>query len=179
MSFALSGAAVLAVLAAAAFVFLLRGLLSRREAPKADLEWCRQFSAARYRPMERLFAAEDYEFLAAQPGFHPKIYRKLQESRREVFRHYLRCLSRDFDRLSAAVKLLLLQSPQDRPDLASSLLKQRMIFTCAIAMVRCRLALQTVGIGTVDVRGVVAALEAMRNQLGQLSQRPARVPIAS
>lgn len=171
MNFAFSGAAALAVLVAIAFFFLFRRLISRERDAHPDLEWCREFSIARYRPMERLFVAEDYDFLAAQPGFQPKIYRKLQAERRRIFRHYLRCLRRDFNRLSTAAKLLLLHAPQDRPDLAALLLKQRLVFTYAMAGVQCRLALQTVGIGRVDVRRLVGSLESMRAQFGQLSQR--------
>jgi hypothetical protein len=121
--------------------------------------------------LERLFVEDDYDFLAAQPGFHPRISRKLQIERRRVFRHYLRCLRHDFDRLSAAAKTVLVHATQDRPDLATTLLKQRMVFSYAMLMVELRLALQTVGIGHVDVRRLVASLEAMRDQLRQLTQQ--------
>jgi hypothetical protein len=80
-------------------------------------------------------------------------------------------LSRDFDRLYTAAKFLLLHSPQDRPDLASALLKQRLIFRYAMLAVECRLVLQTAGVGKVDVRGLVRALEAVRDQLRQLTPR--------
>jgi hypothetical protein len=170
MNLALSGAAVLAVLAAVAFFLLFRRLLSRGRDTLNDLEWSRDFSVARYRPMERLFLEDDYRFLAAQPGFHPGIRRKLQSERRRIFRRYLRCLSRDFDRLTVAAKLLVVHSHQDRPDLASILLKQRAVFTYAMAVVQCRLALQPLGIGTVDVRPLVNALEGMRDQLRQVSR---------
>lgn len=170
MNVALAGAAVLAFLVALAFLLLFRRLTAREKDGQADLEWCRDFSIARYRPMERLFIEEDYDFLAAQPGFHPKISRKLQAERRRVFRHYLRCLRRDFDRLSTAAKMVLLHASQDRPDLAGLLLKQRMIFSYAMLMVEFRLVLQTMGIGRVDVRRLVSSLEAMREQLRQLTQ---------
>ena len=169
MNLVLPGAAAILVLAAAAFALLFRRMISQGSEAPLDLEWCREFSLAKYRPMERLFANDDYDFLAAQPGFHPRIYRKLQAERRRVFRRYLRCLSRDFSRLSAAARLVLVHSSQDRPDLAAALFKQRMIFTGAMAAVHFRLVLQTLGVGTVDVRGLVAALEGMRDQLRQLS----------
>jgi hypothetical protein len=143
---------------------------SRAEAAQADLGWSSEFSIAKYRPMERLFLEEDYDFLAAQPGFHPKIYGKLQAERRRVFRHYLRCLRKDFNRLSTAAKTLVLMAPQDRPDLARNILKQRLMFSWALWGVEVRLALQTVGLGTVDVRGLVGAMESMREQLRYLSQ---------
>lgn len=170
MSYVLTVAIVLAVVVTATLVVLLRRLATREQDAHADLEWSSEFSIAKYRPMERLFLEEDYDFLAAQPGFHPKIYRKLQAERRRVFRHYLRCLRRDFGRLSTAAKLLLLNAPADRPDLATTLLKQRMTFSYAMAMVEVRLVMQGFGIGTVDVRPLVDAVEGMREQLRFLSQ---------
>ncbi len=170
MNFALTVGAALAVLAAVAFLLLFRRVHSRAEAAQTDLGWSSEFSIAKYRPMERLFLEEDYDFLAAQPGFHPKIYGKLQAERRRVFRHYLRCLRKDFNRLSTAAKTLVLMAPQDRPDLARDIMKQRLMFSWALLGVEVRLALQTVGLGTVDVRGLVGAMESMREQLRYLSQ---------
>jgi len=161
---------MLLALVAVAFFFVFRRLVSRHKEADADLEWCRDFSIARYRPMERLFVEDDYDFLAAQPGFHPRISRKLQTERRRVFRHYLRCLRRDFDRLSTAAKMVLVHAAEDRPDLATTLLKQRMVFRYAMLVVEFRLTLQTLGIGKVDVRRLVSSLEAMRDQLRQLTQ---------
>jgi hypothetical protein len=171
MNVALVSAAGLAVLAVGAFFVLFRRMVLRGKEPQTDLEWCREFSIARYRPMERLFVEEDYDFLASQPGFHPRISRKLKAERRRVFRHYLRCIRRDFDRLSAAAKMVLVHAAQDRPDLATALMKQRLVFNYAMAMVQFRLALQTLGIGTVDVRRLVSSLEAMRSELRQLTQQ--------
>ncbi len=129
--------------------------------------------------MERLFSPEDYEFLAAQPGFTPRLARRLAAERRKIFRRYLRCLRRDFDRLYLATKLLLLHAAQDRPDLAVALFKQRLTFQFALAAVYCRLALQTLGLGTVDARGLVSALQAMRDQLRALSPQAVRVTAES
>src|SRR5215471_20655160 len=58
-----------------------------------------EFSLARYEPMGRLLAEEDFVFLAAQPGYRPEIGAKLRRERRQIFRLYLRELSRDFHRL--------------------------------------------------------------------------------
>jgi hypothetical protein len=63
-----------------------------------------------------------------------------------------------------------LHAAQDRPDLATTLLKQRLLFSYAMLVVEFRLALQTLGIGRVDVRRLVSSLEAMRDQLRQLTQ---------
>jgi len=120
MNYALLGAAVLVAAAAFGFIFLFRRLISADRDPRASLEWCGQFSIEKYRPMERLFSDEDYDFLAAQAGASAGITKRLRVARRRVFRQYLRCLSRDFDRLYTAAKFLLLHSPQDRPDLVSA-----------------------------------------------------------
>jgi len=171
MNYVLCGAGVLVALSALGFALLFRRLISPANNPLLNLEWCSEFSIATYRPMERLFCDEDYDFLAAQPGASAKLSKRLRGMRRRIFRQYLRCLSRDFGRLYTAAKFLLLHSPQDRPDLASALLKQRLIFRYAMVAVECRLALQTAGIGKVDVRGLVSALETMRGHLRQLAVR--------
>lgn len=61
-------------------------------------------------------------------------------------------------------------APQDRPDLARNILKQRLMFSWALGGVEVRLALQSLGLGTVDVRGLVGVMETMREQLRYLSQ---------
>jgi hypothetical protein len=169
MNYALAAAALLVALTALGFFFLFRRLMSSDRDPHANLEWCIQFSIAKYRPMERLFFDADYSFLAAQPGYSPNIARKLQGERRRIFRYYLRCLTRDFERLHTAAKFLLLHSPQDRPDLVTALLKQKLIFRYAVLCVHCRLVLQPLGLGGIDVRGLVQPLDAMREQLRQLT----------
>jgi predicted TIM-barrel fold metal-dependent hydrolase len=175
MNVAFVGAVMLAVLVGVVFFLLFNRLIARQKETRADAEWCRDFSIARYRPMERLFVEEDYDFLMEQPGFHPGIYRKLQAERRRVFRHYLRCLRRDFDRLSAAAKVMLVHAAEDRPDLATTLLKQRCLFNYAMLVVQVRLALQTMGLGRVDVRRLVSSLEQMRDQLRELAPQGAAI----
>lgn len=165
MSYALWSAAILVLLTALGFFFLFRGLLSRQRDSQTSLEWCSQFSVAKYRPMERLFSDEDYEFLSTQPGYSPQIMRKLQAERRKIFRHYLRALSRDFDRLHTAAKFLILHAPEDQSQLIAALFRQKLAFRYAVYTVRCRLALQAVGLGKVDIRGLVAPVEAVREQL--------------
>ncbi len=177
MSLSLSIAIFCALFAAVALLLGLRRLAHRKPETVPDLEWCRNFSVAKYRPMERLFVQEDYEFLSAQPGFNREIFRRLQAERRRVFRRYLHALGRDFDRLLAAAKVLLVHAAEDRPDLAKMLVSQRLMFSYALAVVHCRLVLQGFGIGTVDVRPLVGALDALRMELRSISQF-AQVPAA-
>jgi hypothetical protein len=128
--------------------------------------------------MERLFSDADYRFLAAQPGYSPEMARRLKVQRRRIFRHYLRCLGRDFQRLHTAARFLLLHSPQDRPDLVLALFRQRLVFRYALMMVNGRLVLQTLGVGTVDVSGLVQALESMGSQFRQLAAVTAQPSVA-
>ena len=152
-------------LAALAFLQLLRRLLSADRVARLDPDWYERFSITRYRPMERLLSGEDREFLVAQAGFRPQILKTLRAERRRIFRGYLRCLSRDFNRLYLAGRLLMLDAAEDRPDLARILLRQRVLFAYAMLAVEIRLLLHALGVGTVDVRLLVASLEEMRARL--------------
>jgi len=146
---------------------LYRNLTSSVRVPDVDIGRLNRFSVARYRPMARLFAEEDYAFLAGQRGFNPRIARQLRRERRRVFRSYLNCLKRDFGQFEAAVKVCMIMSRQDRPDLAKALLKRRLVFTYALMVTEWSLALHGLGLGTVDVSRLVGSLDGMRIQLGQ------------
>jgi len=175
MNYVVVGSAVLVAAVGVLFVYLFHRLNSPARHRPPSVEWCNQFSIARYRPMERLFSEGDFGFLAGQPGYSPGMSRRLRTTRRRIFRQYLRCLGRDFSRLHAAARLLSVLAPQDRPDLAIALFRQRLQFRYALATVHSRLALQALGIGTVDVSRLVQALEGMGTHFRQLATvaRPA------
>jgi len=154
---------------AGVLVLLYRRLMSPLRRQEVSAAWLSRFSVARYRPMERLFAEEDYEFLTCQRGYHPGIARQLRRQRRRVFRSYLDCLKRDFGQLEAAIKMCMVTSCEDRPDLAKALLKRRLVFTYAVLAVECRLVLCSVGLGKIDVCRLVSSLDGMRTQLGQVA----------
>ncbi|MDQ6664981.1 MAG: hypothetical protein M3Z23_11375 [Acidobacteriota bacterium] len=123
----------------------------------------------RYGPMERLLEEADCRFLASHPAVGRKVAAKMRTHRREIFRGYLNCLSKDYARICASIRLIMLQSGIDRPDLAKALLRNRLIFTAALAGVEFRLAMHACGWGTVEVRQLVASLEGMRQQLDLLA----------
>ena len=56
-------------------------------------------------------------------------------------------------------------SGADRPDLARALAKNRMLFSLAVYRIEVRLALHSLGIGTVDISGLVGAFEGLRAQV--------------
>jgi hypothetical protein len=73
--------------------------------------------ANRYRPMVRLLADEDTAFIAADK----RMLRKFRTERRRIFRSYLDCLTKDYGRLLNGVRLAMVRSGVDRPDLARAL----------------------------------------------------------
>jgi hypothetical protein len=159
----------------AAILLLVRKLAGPATISQCDPEWISNFSVARYRPMLRLLDEADYAFLAAQPGYSKKYINRLRAERRAIFRAYLRNLVRDFHRLHMAARMILVYAPQDRPDLAMTLMRQRFVFMFAVVAIEFRLVLHTAGVGTVDVRKLLGALDSMRLNVGDLAavQSPA------
>ena len=131
-------------------------------------EWIDELSIERYRPMMHLLDAGDVEFLRSQPGFTPAMAAKLRAERCQVFRGYLRCLRADFQRVCAALKLLMVHSRYDRPDLASVLIHQQVMFEYGMVLVGFRLFLYRWGVCGVDVTDVVKIFDAMRLELRRL-----------
>lgn len=168
MSLVLPIAAVICLMMLVALASVLKKVaMQDRSAPAA--EWMATLSTARYGPMERLLDEEDFRYLASQPGLDPRVRRALRAQRRSIFRAYLRCLCRDYSRVSMAIKMLMMQSEQDRPDLAEMLLRQRVAFTLGLVRVEFRLALHAVGMGKVEVGALVGAFDALRVQFNQLA----------
>ena len=110
----------------------------------------------------------DVESLRSQPGFTPGMAAKLRIERCRVFRGYLSCLRTDFQRVCAALKLLMLHSRYDRPDLASTLVHQQVMFECGMVVVGFRLFLYRWGLGGVDVTDLVKIFDLMRLELRRL-----------
>jgi hypothetical protein len=172
MDLVLAIAAFVCLSVGAALVFLFRRLIAGPKSLPVSVDWINDLSIARYRPMERLLSEEDYSFLATQPGFNKKLLGRIRSERRKVFRGYLACLSRDFALVGAALRLMMMYSTQDRPDLAGILYKQQALFAVAMLGVQWRLLLHACGLGNVDVSGLVRAMEQMRLELRQM------VPVA-
>jgi hypothetical protein len=149
----------------AALVMVVRSFGSARGDLPLNADWIDELSVERYRPMMRLLDERDLEFLRSQPGFRPPMEAKLRAQRSRVFRGYLRNLSADFRRVCMAVKVLMLQSKRDRPDLAAVLVRQQALFALGIAMVEARLFLYRWGLCTVDVRALVKTFDVMRLEL--------------
>src|ERR1017187_927548 len=144
-----------------AVVLLVRNLGSAMHSLPLTAEWIDELSIDRYRPMMRLLDSGDIEFLRSQPGSTSRIEHQLRAQRCQVFRGYLQCLQRDFERVCTAIKFLMAQSQQDRPDLAAVLVHHQIMFVSGMLAVHFRLVLYRLGICSVDVAGVVEIFDVM------------------
>jgi hypothetical protein len=150
-------------LAALALVFMVLQKIQTDSTVPAEI-LSQDCLAARYRPMFRLLDESDCGFIAS--GFPGNAnLRRFRAERRSLFRVYLRNLGADHSRIVGAIRDLLVQSQLDRPDLAKALYRCQLMFALAMIMVEFKLQLHALGIGTVDVRSLVAAVEGLQLQL--------------
>ena len=160
---------VAAVVLVVGFAVIFWALATRRGAEAPTTQWLDEFSLESYAPMERLLGQADITFLASQPGYRPEIGKRLMRERRRIFKSYLTNLAQDFNQLIALGKLMLVYSHEDRPEFARNLLRQQARFYCTFCALRLQLALHPLGWGSVDARGLVESVEAIRFQIEQLA----------
>jgi hypothetical protein len=159
----------------AVFVLMIHRLTRPGHSSLASPQWLASFSVARYRVMDRLLSEAEVAFLESQPGCTKELLRGFRRSRQRIFRSYLRSLSRDFNTLYFTLKIALLHSRQDRPDITRILAVQRYMFCLALLKVHVRLALYAVGVDSraLQVSPMLDPLEGMSRQLAALLAGPA------
>jgi hypothetical protein len=170
----LSLAAVLLVIFCVCLL-LRRFAPGRRELP-VTTEWMGELSADRYRPMLRLLDDTDFQFLRSQKGFTPAMAKRLRNQRAEIFRNYMRMLEGDFQRICAALKLVLAHSEVDRPELASTLMQYQVRFAAGIIGANARLLLFRFGVNGIDAAGLVKIFDSMRIELTNMVPSSAAIP---
>ena len=149
-------------------IILVRRIACPQVELPATLEWIDELSTERYRPMLRLLGEEELRFIQRQAGFTPSLEAQFRRQRCEIFRGYLRSLSRDFNRVSIALKLLMVQASADRPDLAAALVRTRIAFTFAIMGAHLHLVLYSFGLGSVNASELLRLFDGMRLELRSL-----------
>jgi len=154
-----------------AFLVLFRALFARPSRSAYSLEWLDSFSLESYVPMQRLLDPRDVEFLSTQPGYQPEIGRRLLAERRAIFRGYLKLLISDFEQLIGLGKVMIVYADDDRTELARALFRCQLSFYCKVFTVRCKLRLHAFGWSDVDVRRLVDALAAMRDQVQAMASQ--------
>jgi hypothetical protein len=158
---------VFAIVIVLVVVELIRRFGSPQQLP-VTVEWIDELSIDRYGPMVDLLNQGDVLFLRTQPGFTPQMATKFRLQRCQLFREYLGHLDDDFRRICLALKVLIVQSKQDRPDLASVLLWNQIRFAYGMGVVQARLLCYRYGFGSVDVTGLVKLFDGMRLELRAL-----------
>jgi len=153
---------------AAGVLFAIRKMAPRPETLPVTADWIEELSMDRYRPMLRLLDESEIRSLQAQPGFTPKMAATFRRQRCQIFRGYLRSLHGDFGRICLALKLLMIHAGEDRPDLASTLVRGQIAFACVMALVQVRVALYSFGIGTVNVSDLLNVFDGLRVELRTL-----------
>src|SRR5579884_253146 len=139
--FLLIGIAALITLGAlGVLAYLFRKIAFQGELPVSS-GWIEDLSLDHYRPMLRMLEVGDIAFLRSQPGFTPQMATQLRAQRVRIFDRYLNSLETDFSRICSAIKLIMVQSQRDRPELAEALVRQQITFACGMLVVRCRLRL--------------------------------------
>jgi len=102
---------------------------------------------------------------------------KVRAQRCRIFRDYLDCLDNDFKRVCLALKPVLADSAQDRPDLAAALVQQQLMFASGLLGAHCRLFLYRWGICSVDASSLVKIFDSMRLELRSLV--PSAMPVCA
>ena len=154
---------------AAGFGVLFARLTSRDRLHLPPEEWEGLFSLSRYKAMERLLDDTDRQFLWSHPKFNQQEDKTFRAKRVKIFRGYMHQLSEDFNRICKALKLLMVQSRIDRPDLAGLLLKQQFTFSLAMMAVEVKLILYGFGCGGVSAKALMEPLTTVRAQLQALA----------
>jgi len=153
---------------ALAAAWAVRKVASPKTTHPVTAEWIEELSNDHYRPMLRLLDGEDLQILRSQPGFGPEQVRAFRRDRARIFREYLNRLNTDFACVSMALKIVMLQSEQDRPELASTLFRYQVRFAAGMISVQARLILFEAGVGTIHVDNLLGMFDMMRLQLRQM-----------
>jgi hypothetical protein len=115
--------------------------------------------------MLRILSEEDLGFASG----NRTLQKKIRARRRKIFRGYLRCLTKDYARLLSGLRRAMVESGVDRPDLAGAIAKNRFRFALALCRIEVHLQLHALGIGKVDVSGLVEALDALRGAVNVMT----------
>jgi hypothetical protein len=165
MNFAIALSLFTGLALVSALAYLIRKVGSAGKDLPVTSEWIDDLSLDRYRPMLRMLDGSDIAFLRSQPGFTPDMAKKLRVQRTQIFRGYLRSLETDFGRVCSAIKVVMLQSKYDRPELAEAMLRQQVTFACSMLSVRGHLFLYRMGVSGVEVSKLVTIFDSMRLEL--------------
>jgi len=155
------------LLLAAGFGLLFARLISRDRITAPPDDWESILSPTRYRTIERLLDEADQKLVASLGD--RELEKQFRKVRIKIFRGYMQQLSEDFNRITKAIREMLVTSHVDRPELAGFLMKQQLIFSFVMMSAECKLILYEYGWTGADVTGLTKSLNSMRAQLQSLA----------
>ena len=133
--------------------------MSKRDL-EADANWVMEFDLARYDGLGQLFQPDDFEFLASQPGYSPRLGAQLRSDRIKIAQSYLNRLERDVRLLLNTANRMAVRSSEDANDFSAFILKQEVSFAVSLTILRSRLLLMRVGLRTpIPFHGLLNSLE--------------------
>lgn len=113
-----------------------------------------------YRPMERLFAEEDFRFLERHCPTEEGAQKRLQRSRHQVMKCYLRQFRQDFQEAWGTCRVLAPFSAD--PNFGTALISSLITFYCLYSQVQIQLMLHAFLPSNVRVHKLVEALRQVR-----------------
>ena len=144
---------------------IYRRLMTGRASLPVTAEWIEQLSVDRFQPRKRLLADDDLKQCRERADYTPQMAAEFRRERCRIFRGYLRCLHSDFQRVIMALRIVMVQSRYDRPDLAAALVRSRRQFALGLMLVHCRLALYQFGLSGVDAADLLKVFDTARMEL--------------
>jgi len=162
MNWMTAGSLASAVVLGGAVVLLTIVLVRLYRASESDAPVVEEFSLVRYQPMIGLTSEEDFEFLAAQPGYRKEIGARLRRERRRIFRMYLRALAADFRSLHAAARQMAADSPERHADLVGLLVNCQFTFWRRMLLVELLLLTPTARLPKLDLGSLLQPMESLR-----------------
>ena len=127
-----------------------------------------------YNPMQRLLDPAEFRFLREHRVSNKKV-NQLRSQRRKLYRLYLHSLRLEFERIHQTLKMCLVSSRVDRPEVAALLMKQKVAFYQNILRAELRLTLHALGFEEMPQIDFLAPLEIIRAQLQSLTSATAGV----
>jgi hypothetical protein len=159
---------LIALPAAVALGALIRRLAVQPQSLPVTAEWIDELSLERYRPMLRLLSENDTQYLREREGYSRHQARAYRSARCQIIRGYLNWLENDFARIAMALRILMVQSNQDRPDLAILLIRHKIVFHYGVMAIRLHLLVYRWGLTRVDPSSVMGAFDSLRVELRQM-----------
>ena len=115
-------------------------------------------SGDKHRLLESIFSwEEDIVFLKSQPGYHAGIGTRHQAAKRRLAFQWIRELQKEFEKLCAQGRVLLVQSDRDRSDLVQALFRLQFSFRKRVLFLKLRILWKAPALE--DVRLLTTALE--------------------